>query len=492
MSENRSRSLEEHLRVPNHEILTTPYRFADVIWKYESCVWNDAQRKASTLIKTGEASNYLDDLRKHLGVYPPGQEEEKQIQVSTLPVKVSTIPLFEPKPELSETMENYRLLMELAPELEKQLLDFNGENSIGGISAKNIYGSAELTYIEKDSKGFYLQLIINENNASWLKIKMYVDISKKELLVLNYQNADGETKVYDDDFNREMVNLYEQETQTNFVTSRLQKLIRYKLFIVPKRTIAVPEKKETEAEKNPIVQRSYLTPNWDRIHRTYFPENEEDDDEDELEEAESYKAEIQVLKEEKEAQAFASLDHLFFQNFMLLRQLIPTLEDEFHLASFKATVKSSIPGTTDYYFEVSKAGTPDNVEHNVEVYSADDDREPMVIFVLKETRRALFLGNIPEFFGNEEDCFIPPISKPTHFSIHFSCNMALSKFLHFCLINSYKSEIVERYYEATDEEQPNELTTTENSNGVDAGDGLAILGVVTLGILGVFGIRKLF
>jgi hypothetical protein len=494
MNENKKVSLEDLLSKPNHELLSTHSKFADVIWKYESIAWNEAQKKASTLLKANEASNYLNDVRTHLQIHQ-NQLSEQRPEQTVLVAKESFV---EPTLKRTDEITNYGLLMQLAPELEKQLWDFNEDGIVGGVSAKNIYGSAELTYLEKDRKGFYLRLTIDGQTPSWIKIKMYVDINEQELLVLNYENADGETKVYDDDFNREMVNLYEQETQSKFVNDKLKKLIRYKLFILPKRVISVTPKVEVpdkpkEDEKAITTRNAFNQPSLIRQavqnafsqKREYYQKVEEHKENDK---------EISLLQTQKEQNEWASLDHLAYQNFLLLKQLVPTLNDEFKLATFELNIGDGYPEHPRYRITASMDNESEYREHCFEMYKKENENEAeefIGVFVTKKDDRVLFLLNEAEFFGlYDEYQLFPTLTPKRFFEDYFKCNVALNKFFHFCLINNFKTQVTNRIYRAVDETETAELTVAEESDS-GGGEGFAILGVVGLGILGVLGIRKL-
>lgn len=516
MDTSKTGSLEELLLMNNFQILGTPFRFADVIYKREGVSWNDAQRKASLLTKANAALEYLEEVRKSMGIYP----QDVSIPVQTekpAPVVESAVPAviipteMKYKQDMDIFEENYSLLTEFAPELEEELQTLTENGILSGKSSTNIYGSVSIQSIEKDKYGYYLLLDINEASKSAQSILLYVNTTVKAVQVLSFESNGSKFDVYNDIHTREMVNPQQLELQNRHLNKQLKRLIDFKLSIP---TIGVAEQKKQAPKETPVPEeetpdrqfrKSFLSGLVRRNHIIgsgfdYANAERADDlseeDETEQEENEVLKQENEALKQEIDFLKNSVYRAQYARNFKLLRVLIPSLPEELKLDSFTAHLQSEHQLYPAFKITVEKL----NDETCCTIYQTDSEKgtdEMLCWFNIINDKEVVFVVNPVAFFGLKEEVFIWDHDSVSESGLQ--ANSALYNFFLTMILNKYRTIITDRIEiaEAIEENATTSVTVTDiqqtetvEESGGD-GTGIAIVSVLMAVGLGIFGIRAL-
>lgn len=502
MDSNKTSSLEELLLMNNFQILGTPFRFAEIIWKREGIKWNEAQRKASELTKANAALAYLEEVRKSMGIYtqdvnvPLQVEQPALIAESVQPAVI--IPTEEKRKWDSGIFEeNYSLLTEFAPELEEELQILNENGILSGKSATNIYGSASIRSVEKDKYGYYLLLDINEASKPNQSILLYVNTTVKTVQVLSFESNGNKFEVYNDTRTREMINPQQLEIQNRHLNKQLKRLIDFKLSIP---TIEVVEKENPIQPQQLIEQEREISDEQPKsIFDSHFlykqvKKTQKLSDKNEITQAENeaLQQENKTLKEENDFLKNSVYRTLYAHNFKLLRLLVTGLTDEFELASFKVQLQSEHQLYPVFKLMFEKV----NSEICCTAYQVDSKKgaeEMLCWFNIMDNKDVVFVANHKEFFGLKEEVFIRDHDKVSEDSVQ--ANSALYNFFLTMLVNKYHSTITDRVYlpevvESTTPETEVQQTEMVEESGGD-GTGIAIVSVLMAVGLGIFGIRAL-
>lgn len=211
-------TLEENLVLSNEELTSNISKLASFIRSYEKGTWEAARDKASKLLKTGKAFEYIDQVRAIVS----GKEQPKTESTPTPPAKVT-------KPINRQTIyeKNYNRLMAIAPGLEDKLDNFNGDYFYGK-SSKTGYMDFNLELIDKDEKGFYLAIShYYKQNGDMVPdpdMEIFVDINKKTVEALHFQNAYQYVEVYPDKRSRDLFSKFQKKDQNDFLADWLKNL----------------------------------------------------------------------------------------------------------------------------------------------------------------------------------------------------------------------------------------------------------------------------
>lgn len=503
MNNGKSSSLEQLLLFDNFQILGTPFKFAEVIHKREGGKWNEAQRKASELIKANAAWNYLEDLRERMSteeqsqttiVIQPAQTEVPDTQAEqTAPIKMNQEDI---KQKQDEDMfeENYILLTQFAPELEEELQTLTDKSILSGKSAVNQHGSTSLKSIEKDKYGYYLLLEINESAQPQQEILLFVSTTKKIVQVLYSENSNGKFEVYSDIYTREMVNPHQLEIQNNHLTKQLEGLINYKLSIPTIDVVPIEEPKAPESPKETpdqafqrdLVQYIKYDDDFKRHSNEEYLDRMIEENEELEKENEELKDEIKTTDEFLEKSVFPTL---YSQNFKLLQLLISNFTNELRMKSFTAYLEPENPEHPTFKIEFS------NVTYNIicdihEVNPTQKAEDHHCSFVIKDGKNAHFIGCTNRFITLKEEVYLYDDFEVSENSLRG--NSALFNFFITLLAYKYRSKISNRVYPIqivkNKPQKAEEIETLEAVEEPNESDGtgavVAILSAIGLGILG--------
>ena len=499
MDTANSSSLENLLMLTNLEIIGTQVRLSEIVYKFEGGRWNDAQRKASTLVKSNMAMSYLDDVRKTVGLIEP------KLNLPVIQQEVTTEPDKEDKTEEKRNHdneiieENYRLLNEFAPELEEELQRLTGNGILSGKSATNIHGSASIKSVEKDKYGYFLLLEINESSKPSQSILLYVNTTAKTVQVLSVESTDWKFEVYSDIHNRELVNLEQQEIQNKYFNKQLKKLIEFKLSI-PTIDISTeePKKEEPNTSEFQFPRRGINTPNpLLDPNREWTPYNEDDEDDivydeddepdynDLLEENKALREENEELKEDGEFLSKSVFPTLYSMNFKLLRVLIPDLANEFGLGLHTFTVYLEPQSDLQTVFKIDFLEIPGN--YLCTVYEVDrntNEEDYQCIFVIKNKSHAHFCDCSASFLTHKKEMHVEDDYEVSERALQG--NSALNNFFLTLIFHKFNPTIKDRVYQPEVIESPStevqEVKQDEESDGTGAV--VAVLATIGLGILG--------
>lgn len=527
MDKNKTSSLEELLLLNNFEIIGTPFRFAEVIWKREGTSWNEAQRKASQLIKANASIEYLEEIRRSMGIQPIATISFPTIE--TIPQNVSVNQVFDKpskmvvqKPKSDVFLENYNLLFAFAPELEMELGNLTESSFLSGKSDSNIHGSASLRSIEKDKYGYFLLLEIIDSNSSKNSVLLYLNQSNKNLLVLSCENPSGKFEVYDNIYTRQLVNKHQLKIQNKYLGNQLNQLIENKLSIPTLTVYPIEDVKIIEEEKNIKVEENTEMPiRIDRnaikkvriesdtdllvpvsyLNTQLFKDVDDDEDDDEVVEVDNFENEEEEdLNKEYSALKMAYYDlakenfffkdsvfsTMFQQNFKLLRILIPDILDELELRSFTAVFDSEIRTSISYKIHFQRLNN-EIISTISEIYHETRAEKEICTFNIFDSKEAVFVINTIGFMGLREEIFV--MDKYEVSENNLSGNTALNNFFLTLIYNKYNSTIVDRFQITKIIEDNQSLSVVSQEQTEDEGmSGLGVLAtifsVVGLGVLG--------
>lgn len=512
MDKNKTSSLEELLLLNNFEIIGTPFRFAEVIWKREGTSWNEAQKKASQLIKANASIEYLEEVRRSMGIqpiatisFPTTETIPQNVSVNQVSDKPSKMVVQKPKSDVF--LENYNLLFAFAPELEMELGNLTESSFLSGKSDSNIHGSASLRSIEKDKYGYFLLLEIIDSNSSKNSVLLYLNQSNKNLLVLSCENPSGKFEVYDNIYTRQLVNKHQLKIQNKYLGNQLNQLIENKLSIPTLTVYQIEEEKKSEVVENPIrIDRNAIkkVPNESNtdllvpvsyLNTQVFKDEIEDVEVDNFdnEEEEDLNKEYSALK-----MAYYDLakENIFFkgsvfstifqQNFKLLRILIPDILDELELRSFTAVFDSEIRTSISYKIHFQRLNN-EIISTISEIYHETRTEKDICTFNIFDSKEAVFVINTIGFMGLREEIFV--LDKYEVSEDNLSGNTALNNFFLTLIYNKYNSTIVDRFQISKTIEDNQSLSVVSQEQTEDEGmSGLGVLAtifsVVGLGVLG--------
>ena len=217
-SNNNGFTLEENLVLSNEELTSNISKLASFIRSFEKGTWEAARDKARILLKTKKAFEYIDQVRAIVS----GKEPPKTESTPTPPAKVT-------KPINRQTIyeKNYNRLMAIAPGLEDKLENFNGDYFYGK-SSKTGYMDFNLELIDEDEKGFYLAIShYYKQNGDMVPdpdMEIFVDINKKTVEALHFQDAYHYVEVYPDKRNRDLFSKNQKKEQNEFLAFWLKNL----------------------------------------------------------------------------------------------------------------------------------------------------------------------------------------------------------------------------------------------------------------------------
>lgn len=509
MNKDKSGSLEELLLFDNFQILGTPFRFAEVIYKREGVAWNEAQRKASGLIKANAGWNYLEDLRQRMNrdshsLTTTIHQPIETISTETEQITITNQPAETPKPDTNLFEENYLLLTRFAPELEEELPALTEKSILSGKSVANLHGSTSIQSTEKDKYGYYLILQINESTKPEQRIWLFVNTTAKTVQALSCEINGEKFEVYNDIHIRDMLNPQQLELQNEHLNQHLQRLISRKLTIptigivpIEEPTVEVIEEVQEDTNNYPV----YSDPLSDAIkahlqgitEKNYpFDKYDEDDDDEPdidelLEENEALREENEELKKDSEFVEQSLLPALYSQNFKLLRLLIPDLPDELDLKSFTVLLEPEKQANPTFKIRFIKAKRIIFCDAS-EVDPTGTMENPQCLFVIRDKKEVQFEYFDESFFVVKEEMHFSNDAELSEYAL--KGNSALFNFFVTLLFHHYKSTVTERVYlpEVVGNTPP-EIHKAEVVEERQESDGTAetlaaVLATVGLGILG--------
>ncbi len=500
MDTSNSGSLENLLMLTNLEIIGTQVRLSEIVHKFEGGKWNDAQRKASQLVKSNMAMSYLDDVRKTVGVNEPKLNlPAVQQDITTEPVKPSKEVKTEEKRNHDNDIfeENYSLLNEFAPELEDELKGLTENGVLSGKSATNIHGSASIKSVEKDKYGYFLLLEINESTKPSQRIMLYANTTAKTVQVLSVESSDWKFEVYSDIRNRELVNLEQQEIQNKYFNKQLKKLIEFKLSIP---TIDVTTIQEPKQEEENTIQFQFPRRGLQNVKSkpdqewVPYKEDEEDDidyddDEDEFEklqeENKALREENEELKEDGLFLSKSVFPTLYSMNFKLLRVLIPDLANELDLGLHSFTVYLEPQSDLHTVFKIDFFEFSGNYLGTIyEVDKTTNEEDYQCTFVIKNKSHAHFCDCSVSFLTLKKEMHVEDDYEVSERALQG--NSALNNFFLTMIFHKFNPTIKDRVYQPEVVESPStevqEVKQDEESDGTGAV--VAVLATIGLGILG--------
>ncbi len=214
--------LKEILERSNEELTGNWSRLASLIKNYEKMQWRDAQKLASQLMSDGKAEKYVADVRKKTSSKKKKEPTRKKSPPQKQK-KTKVIPINTKRDRLSM---NYKRLLNIAPDLIERLE--NGEE-IYGKSLKTGYDDFNIELIHKDNTGHYLAIShYYKQNGDLIPdpdMRILVNSENETVEALSFQNALYYRDVYNDIYERKLVNLNEKRSQNSFLENWLKNLI---------------------------------------------------------------------------------------------------------------------------------------------------------------------------------------------------------------------------------------------------------------------------
>lgn len=241
-------TLEENLVLTNKELLANRTRLASLIKSFEKSPWNSAQKKAKELLEQDKAEEYIERVR---GLVKNGILSEH----------VSTLADFEvekkPANVLTVYEKNYIKLMKVAKGLEKLLENYDSQSEIYGKSTKTGFMDFGLEVLQKTKAGFHIALShYYKENGDMIPdpdMEVLVNIKNKTLESLAYQDRYTYKEVYDDKFERKMVDKKEKRSQNDFLVMWLNNLNLQGHKIEFKEPYSTGEKNNSSSENKVII-----------------------------------------------------------------------------------------------------------------------------------------------------------------------------------------------------------------------------------------------
>lgn len=215
-SSGKPLTLDLNIVLTNEELKSNVSKLASFIRSYEGGGWDDAKKKAAELLKSGKADSYINQVRKAV------EQLEQQGEDISIPVNKRR------KPSTQSVYEkNYHKLMEIAPGLEEKLLNYNG-GEISGKSTRTGYMDFIIELISLDKDSFYLMLLHVERKGGKVQsnpeMEIRVELDKKKIEAISYEDVEKQINVYEDKHDREVVNRKERKAQNDYLATWLKNL----------------------------------------------------------------------------------------------------------------------------------------------------------------------------------------------------------------------------------------------------------------------------
>ena len=219
---------EEILTLSDVEIVSNWAKLSSLIRAYEKADWEQSKKKALELKKEGAAFDYVKTVR----AFPDGNFPQaepilvKEPIKSEKPPKVKTVDKY--KPSIYE--KNYERLLEIAPDLEEELLrvDSHKDYEFNGYSESSGSLDFSMKLAHRNDSGYFILLshyqIQNGNTVREPDIHILLNLKKQTIEALELTKAGYHRKVYDDILVRKLTNLTEQKTQNEFLSKWLRDL----------------------------------------------------------------------------------------------------------------------------------------------------------------------------------------------------------------------------------------------------------------------------
>jgi len=419
---NEKTELEKILEFSNAELTGNWSKLASLIRIYEERSWSYAKRFAAELLRDKQAIDYIETIRQ----YPDGK-----IPVEVKPEKLPEIVPQITRDKKSRSKKNYERLRKVAPDIEQMLLKSDAGDVISGSSKVTGYKDFHVYLFKKDKDGYYLTLAHYHANDEALpdpEMIVYFDIQNMSMKSLSFQNTFSYREVYDDMFDRKLVNISERKAQEIFLGKWLKELKmqghkikwkeEYSTGLLPKGIKPEPVQKIED-------------------------EPEQEDWEDETQEPESVSSNrkeeflklIEALREKRE-KAKPSLDELLKGNYSLLTEIMPDLVRRLKYRHSKGSLYSSeLPE-----FKIARGRQIDSDILQLIIYestNSESESQGMILITVNTLKLTAWVSILTNGFNGQED-FLEEQDK-TDAKIRYEANSELNQWLESVSYDDYKA-----------------------------------------------------
>lgn len=249
--------LKEIFAKSDEELAGNWSRLASLIKNFEKMEWRNSQQLASQLMQDGKASAYVENARASFNSTKSKQKstsKKKQKIVKSKPTKV--VPINTRRDRFSM---NFKRLLQIAPDLIERLE--RGEE-VYGKSIKTGYDDFSIELIFTDKTGYYLALAhYYKQNGDLVPdpdMQILVDPEMEVIQALAFQNARYYREVYNDIYDRKLVNPKEKKAQNAFLEDWLKNLIAQDQIVEWQHDEEDVSQTETNAVKEVKADISYM------------------------------------------------------------------------------------------------------------------------------------------------------------------------------------------------------------------------------------------
>lgn len=220
--DDASGSLQRSLSWSDQELMNVG-RLSSLVYHYEKIEWEDAKQEAARLLREKKAEDYIKKVRtdKAVKAYVDlVQPEPKEPKKAT--------PFDDPMYN-----ENYQRLLKLAPGIIDRLRDTDFKiEQLYGKSERTGYRDLSLDAVAKEKNEYYLTLTQYDGKLKPSpSMILRIDLEDEILEALEFTDPLTSKRVYSMENRRKFIDLEEQETQNEFLTNWLKKLLDQKHLI---------------------------------------------------------------------------------------------------------------------------------------------------------------------------------------------------------------------------------------------------------------------
>lgn len=219
-SENYRLTFEEQLASTNEELTSNWTKLASFIQSYEGISYVEAGVKARALLGAKTAVDYIEAVRIAAieGAEIKLPTEKKR---ATLPKKLAN--------EKTIYEKNYDRLLAIAPDLEERLTAaISKDGYLYGKSVRTGYMDFNIELLHHDNSGFYLAIshyyLQNGDMVPDPDMEILLDMDYRTIQALHFQDTYRYVEVYDDKYDRKLVNTQEKRAQNDFLGKWLKNL----------------------------------------------------------------------------------------------------------------------------------------------------------------------------------------------------------------------------------------------------------------------------
>ncbi|MGV3632545.1 MAG: hypothetical protein ACO1O6_15155 [Bacteroidota bacterium] len=427
-----SSALQDKLKLSNEELLSSWMQLASIIYHYEGVNWYKAQQKAKSLFTTVQAVDYLQSVRFNVQAgnfrqQPPPESASEAREI------FGTVRAQEDK--LNKYEKNFNKLLQIAPDLERVLYSdpVQQHGRLEGEAKTTGYKTVcfDLVRVQSEQQFIFVlsELAFDENGPRQkLKVTLLLDFEKRRLEALRIEDDYCHEDVYNDLYERRMLDPVQKQQQNAFLKDWLKKLDARKyrfqwedtLHLVDldqRRTQARQDAERYRAEQQAEEERQERQREFEEMQEQRRKEEEakllrrikshaEYLDEEELQKHVDFDLDYfenlaRVEKADNRKKLQHSFEDLGAENFRLLNELMPELKERL---AYRHSKGNFVTPLAAWLVVRAKTRGTDCMQFVLSKFSKENEKllAPALIAVDFKKEKVWLVANAKGFYGMED------------------------------------------------------------------------------------------